>query len=181
MSRNPFEIQPWGKEGTHNPPNHNPPNQPYNKARVPDQKPATIYTLFPNIDRWGIGYDSVFNTLTELSQHKPSFPPYNLVKTGDIYTITMALAGFKKEEVEVFVKDRVLTVRSDIEDRNDIPEEGKFGQVIHHGIAQRNFTTTFAIAEYIEVKSAKLEDGLLTIRLELELPEEKKPKQIEIS
>jgi len=175
MSRNPFEIQPWGKD------DHYPNHQPYKAPAKVDQKPVTIYTLFPNIDRWGIGYDSVFSTLTELSQHKPSFPPYNLTKSGDSYIITMALAGFKKEEVEVFVKDRVLTVRSDIEDRNDIPEEGQYGQVIHHGIAQRNFTTTFAIAEYIEVKSAKLEDGLLTIMLELELPEEKKPKQIEIS
>ncbi len=176
MSRNPFEIQPWDKnDSTY------PPHQPYKAPSKVDQKPATIYTLFPNIDRWGIGYDSVFNTLKELSQHKPSFPPYNLTKSGDSYVITMALAGFKKEEVEVFVKDRVLTVRSDIEDRNDIPEEGKYGEVIHHGIAQRNFTTTFAIAEYIEVKSAKLEDGLLTVMLELELPEEKKPKQIEIN
>ena len=102
MSRNPFEVQPWDKN------DHYPNHQPYKAPAKVDQKPATIYTLFPNIDRWGIGYDSVFNTLKELSQHKPSFPPYNLTKSGDSYTITMALAGFKKEEVEVFVKDRVF-------------------------------------------------------------------------
>lgn len=171
MSRNPFEIQPWDK---HDP--TYPPHQPYKAPSKVDQKPTTIYSLFPNIDRWGIGYDSVFNTLKELAQHKTSFPPYNLVKDGDKYEITMALAGYKREYLDIFVKDRVLTVKT-VEDmeRDDIRD------VIHQGIAQRNFTTTFALAEYVEVKSAKLEDGLLTIKLELELPEEKKPKQIEIS
>jgi molecular chaperone IbpA len=170
MSRNPFEIQTW--DGHHD---HYPPKQPYNKAKVPDQKPATIYTLFPNIDRWGIGYDSVFETLKELAQHKASFPPYNLVKDGDKYEITMALAGYRREHLDIFVKDRVLTIKT-LEDmeRDDIRD------VIHQGIAQRNFTTTFALADHVEVKSAKLADGLLTIKLELELPEEKKPKQIEI-
>lgn len=168
MSRNPFEIQPW-----ENPHDQYPPAKP--RAKVVDQKPATIYTLFPNIDRWGIGYDSVFETLKELAQHKPSFPPYNLVKDGDRYEITMALAGYRREHLDLFVKDRVLTVKT-VEDmeRDDIRD------VIHQGIAQRNFTTTFALAEHVEVKSAKLQDGLLTIKLELELPEEKKPKQIEI-
>jgi len=171
MSRNPFEIQPWGKDGI-----HNPPPQPYKAPHKVDQKPATIYTLFPNIDRWGIGYDSVFSTLTELAQHKPSFPPYNLVKDGDKYEITMALAGYRREHLDIFVKDRVLTIKT-VEDmeRDDIRD------VIHQGIAQRNFTTTFALADHVEVKSAKLADGLLTIKLELELPEEKKPKQIEIN
>jgi molecular chaperone IbpA len=169
MSRNPFEIQPWGKN------DHYPNQHPYKAPTKVEQKPVTIYSLFPNIDRWGIGYDSVFNTLTELAQHKPSFPPYNLVKDGDKYEITMALAGYRREHLDIFVKDRVLTIKT-VEDmeRDDIRD------VIHQGIAQRNFTTTFAIAEHVEVKSAKLEDGLLTIKLELELPEEKKPKQIEI-
>lgn len=141
----------------------------------PKQAPVDIYTLFPNIDRWGIGYDTVFDTLTKLAGNKPSFPPYNLTKDGDKYEITMALAGYRREHLDIFVKDRVLTIKT-VEDM----EKDDIREVIHQGIAQRNFTTTFAIAEHVEVKSAKLADGLLTIKLELELPAEKKPKQIEI-
>ena len=87
----------------------------------------------------------------------------------------MALAGYRREQLDIFVKDQVLTIKTidDLETDDD-------REVIHQGIAQRNFTTTFALAEHVEVKSAKLADGLLTIKLQLELPEEKKPKQIEI-
>lgn len=138
--------------------------------------PVTIYSLFPNIDRWALGFDPVFDTLKELAAQKaPSFPPYNITKDQDKYEITMALAGYRREHLSIEVKDRVLTVKT-VEDmeRDDIRE------VVHQGIAQRNFTSTFALADHVEVKSAKLEDGLLVIKLELELPEEKKPKQIEI-
>ena len=173
----PFQPYKWEPPYDSNRRDHYPQ---HTKPTQPKQAPVTIYSLFPNIDRWGIGYDSVFETLTKLSTQKSSFPPYNLVKNGDSYTITMALAGFRKDDIEVFVQNQVLTVRSDIDDQNDIPDEGKYGEVIHHGIAQRNFTTTFALSEHVVVKSAKLEDGLLIITLELELPEEKKPKQIEI-
>lgn len=170
MSRNPFTND-WDRYPV------TPPSHPYEKktpAKV-DQKPVTIYSLFPNIDRWGIGYDSVFETLKQLSQHKPSFPPYNLVKDGDRYEITMALAGYRREHLDIFIEDRVLTVKT-VEDM----EKDDVRDVIHQGIAQRNFTSTFALAEHVEVKSAKLEDGLLTIKLELELPESKKPRAIEI-
>lgn len=145
------------------------------KPAVPT--PVTIYSLFPNIDRWALGFDPVFETLKQLAAQKnPSFPPYNITKDEDKYEITMALAGYRREHLSIEVKERVLTVKT-VEDmeRDDIRE------VVHQGIAQRNFTSTFALADHVEVKSAKLEDGLLTIKLELELPEEKKPKQIDIS
>jgi molecular chaperone IbpA len=139
--------------------------------------PVTIYSLFPNIDRWALGFDPVFDTLKELAAQKsPSFPPYNITKEDDKYEITMALAGYKREQLSIEVKDRVLTVKT-IEDM----ESDDNREVVHQGIAQRNFTSTFALADHVEVKEAKLEDGLLIIKLELELPEEKKPKQIEIS
>lgn len=146
----------------------------------PKQAPATIYSLFPNIDRWALGYDTVLKTLNELASTKTSFPPYNITKNGDDYTVEMALAGFRKDDIEIVVKERTLTVRSDIED-NDVPEEGKYGKVLHHGIAQRNFTTNFALGEYVEVVDASMSDGILTIKLETHLPEDKKPKQIEIN
>ena len=146
----------------------------------PKQAPVNIYSLFPNIDRWALGYDTMLDTLKQMSKTTTSYPPYNVLKNGDDYTIEMALAGFRKEEVEVNVHERTLTVRSDIEDRNDIPEEGKFGDVIHQGIAQRNFTTTFALGEYVQVVDAQMTDGILTIKLETHIPDEKKPKVIEV-
>jgi molecular chaperone IbpA len=83
--------------------------------------------------------------------------------------------GFRKEDIEITVKDKVLTVSSDVQE----PDE-TFGEVIHHGIAQRNFKTNFALGEYVEVDAAKLEDGILTINLVTNIPEEKKPKIIDI-
>jgi molecular chaperone IbpA len=162
-----------------------PPKPPYDhhNGRIPKPQPVTevtVYSLFPNIDRWALGFDEMFETLKNLSEKKNTYPPYNVTKNGDDYTIEMALAGFKKEEVEVVVKDRTLTVRSDIDDRNDTPAEGKYGKVIHHGIAQRNFTTNFALGEYVEVVDAQMADGILTIKLETHIPDEKKPKVIEV-
>jgi molecular chaperone IbpA len=163
------------------------PRQPYDnvypsrdKYPKPKQAPVDIYTLFPNIDRWALGYESMLKTLESLSTSKSSFPPYNITKSGDDYQIEMALAGFRKDDLEIVVKERTLTVRSEIEDK-DVPEEGKYGKVLHHGIAQRNFTTTFALGEYVEVVDASMSDGILTIKLETQLPEDKKPKQIEIN
>jgi molecular chaperone IbpA len=147
------------------------------KKPIKAPTPATIYSLFPNIDRWALGFDPVFATLKELAAQKsPSFPPYNITKDGDKYEIVMALAGYRREYLDISVKDRVLTVKT-----TEDMEKDDIREVVHQGIAQRNFTTTFALADYVEVQSAKLEDGLLTIKLELELPEEKKPKQIDIS
>jgi molecular chaperone IbpA len=158
------------------------PHQPYN-YQAPPKTPSSvdIYTLFPNIDRITLGYDMVLDTLKRMSAQKtPSYPPYNITKNGDDYTVEMALAGFRKDEVEVLVEDRTLIVRSDIEDLNDTPEEGKSGEVIHHGIAQRNFTTKFALGEFVEVVDAQMADGILTVKLETHIPDEKKPKVIEV-
>jgi len=165
---------------------HISPFQPYNDRgssisnTPPKQAPVTIYSLFPNIDRWALGYDTLLETLTELSGAKSSYPPYNITKNGDDYQIEMALAGFRKDDIDIEVKERTLTVRSDIEDK-DVPDEGKYGKVIHHGIAQRSFTTNFALGEYVEVVDASMSDGILTIKLETHIPDEKKPKQIAIN
>jgi molecular chaperone IbpA len=171
---------PWSSDNFY--PKKPNPHQPYNyQPTVKVATPVDIYTLFPNIDRITLGYDMVLDTLKQMSKQKaPSYPPYNITKNGDDYTVEMALAGFRKDEVEVLVEDRTLVVRSDIEDLNDIPEEGKSGEVIHHGIAQRNFTTTFALGEYVQVVDAEMADGILTIKLETHIPDEKKPKVIEV-
>ena len=156
--------------------------QPYysSKNSKPSTGTLTINDLFPKWDRWSIGYNNTFSTLQHLaSQAKPSYPPYNITKFGEgNWQIEMALAGFRKDDIEVKVQDRTLTISSEVQ---DTPEEGKSGEVVHHGIAQRNFTTNFALAEFVEVEDAKMEDGILTIKLITNLPEEKKPKVIEIN
>ena len=165
---------------------HNPPiNDQHRKSQYPvplakAPKPLTIADILPNFDRWSIGYTSAFQELQELAKaaKNASYPPYNITKLGDgKFTVEIALAGFRKEDISISVEERVLTVSSETVD-DDNP---KFGEVLHHGIAQRDFKTTFALAEYVEVKEANLQDGILTIKLEQELPEEKKPKYIEIN
>lgn len=151
---------------------------PSRPAKKVDQKPVNIFTLFPNIDRWAIGYDQMFNQLEKMAVSKAAgFPPYNITKDEDKYEITMALAGYKKDQLSIRVEDRTLIVETVNREEN---EELIDKEVLHQGIAQRNFTSKFVLGEYVQVKSAKLEDGLLFINLELELPEEKKPRQITI-
>lgn len=167
-------------------PDHNKFQKYTDKYRIPskdlkphtgrDFNPATIDALFPKLDQWAIGYRNIFEQLQSLSQAKAAtYPPCNITKDGDKYEIVMAVAGFKREYLDISVKDSVLTVASNVD-----MEKGDIREVIHQGIAQRNFTHTFALADHVVVKEAKLQDGLLVIKLELELPEEKKPKNIEI-
>ncbi len=150
---------------------------PYDKPKAVT-KSVTLDDLFPKLDRWAIGFDPVFATLKQLSNAKAAgYPPYNITKFGDgKFELQLALAGFRKEDLSIVVEDRVLTISSEVVE-NDNPA---FGEVIHHGIAQRNFTQNFALAEYVEVESAKMEDGILTIKLFTNLPEEKKPKSVDI-
>lgn len=142
-------------------------------------KPLTIDDLFPKLDRWAIGYNTTLESLQQLAKaaKAQSYPPYNITKfDGGKFMVQIAVAGFRKEDISITVQDRTLTVSSEVED-TDNP---KYGEVLHHGIAQRNFTQTFALAEYVEVDSARMEDGILTIELVTNLPDEKKPKSIEI-
>lgn len=147
------------------------------------EKPVTIATIFPNLERWAIGFDPIFNTLKEISAVKTaSYPPCNVSKFEDgKYEILMAVAGFRRDEILITVDDRTLTVSSSTEPKPGHEETVRVGQLIHQGIAQRDFTRTFALGEYVEVVDASLEDGMLRIKLETNLPEEKMPKVIEIN
>lgn len=150
------------------------------RAKPLPSNSLTIDDLFPKLDRWSIGYTSTFDTLQQLAKSsKSSYPPYNITKFGEgKWQVEVALAGFRKDDIEVKVQDRTLTIASDVVEPE---EESLYGEVVHHGIAQRNFTINFALAEYVEVDEAKMEDGILTIKLITNLPEEKKPKFIEIN
>jgi molecular chaperone IbpA len=138
-------------------------------------KPVSISDLFPRLDRWGIGWSPILEQLRLLSTEKPSYPPYDIVDHKDDTTVvSIAVAGFTKKELEVTVEDGVLKV----EGKKKAKKEE--GQVVYQGIAARNFSLTFALAEYYEVKDASVSDGMLTITLVKNVPDDKKPLVIDI-
>jgi molecular chaperone IbpA len=138
-------------------------------------------TIFDNINQltpYAVGYDRVFDTLKRYVDNNTSstgFPPYNIRKEGEYnYAIEMALAGFSRDDLEVEVADGVLTVRS-VKDTADDDTSN-----IYRGISFRKFVRKFTIADDIVVNGAKMENGMLSIDLERVVPEEKKPRLIEV-
>ena len=134
-------------------------------------------SAFPQVESRLIGFDRVFDAVHRLHTieggQSNSFPPYNIKKLDDEnYEITLALAGFKKSELSVVVEDGNLVVKGEQEKSED--------EFLHKGIAERNFTRTWALADEVKVSGSKLEDGVLTISLVHEIPEEKKPVDIKI-
>ena len=127
---------------------------------------------------YAVGFDRTFDRLFDYVTHQAEstgFPPYNIIKDGEYnFNIEMALAGYNKKDIEVEVADGVLTVKS-IKDTKDEDHNN-----VYRGIANRNFTRKFTLADDIIVKDGKLEDGMLTIKLERVIPEEKKPRLITI-
>jgi molecular chaperone IbpA len=140
---------------------------------------SLIDAAFPNLDRWSIGFDPFFAALKAAAPAtKSSYPPYNVKKFEDgSWRIDFALAGWRKEEIDITVKDRTLTVASNYDPADDEIAEA---EVVYQGISQRKFTTNFALAEYVEVEAAEMTDGILTIHLVTNLPDELKPKKIDI-
>jgi molecular chaperone IbpA len=159
---------PWEKE---------PHKYPEDKKWVPQiPKPATINDLFPRIDRWGIGWSPLLEQLQQISNEKPSYPPYDIINhEADTTVVSVAVAGFSKEEIEITVTEGTLK----IEGKKKVKRE--VGEVVYNGIASRDFALTFALAEFYEVKEATLVDGMLSVYLHKEVPEEKKPKVIDIN
>jgi molecular chaperone IbpA len=111
------------------------------------------------------------------SAHKTnttSYPPYDLIKLDqDTYRISLAIAGFTKEDIDVTVDNGTLIIKGEIIDVTD-------AEVVHKGIASRKFVRSFALGEYMEVTGAELKDGMLHINVDRIVPEEKKPKAIKI-
>ena len=143
---------------------------------------VTTKALFDNFNvnqltPYAVGFDRVFDRLVDYSHNNMAstgFPPYNIKKVGDYgYEIELALAGFGKEDIEVEVANGVLTIRS-VKDNSDEPE------VLHRGISYRKFNRKYTLADDIIVTGAKLENGLLLVQLEQVVPEEMKPKLIDI-
>ena len=134
--------------------------------------PTRVFDPFKNMT---VGFDDIFDQLSSLSQYEiQNYPPYNIKKVGkDKYQLDMALAGFSKDDVKVEVKENTLTVSASSSDKED-------DSFVHKGIAKRAFKRQWTLAEHLEVGDAKLKDGVLTVDMKLNLPEEKKPRTIKI-
>ena len=131
---------------------------------------------FTPLFRSTIGFDQLPNLLSyALERPEAGYPPYNIEKVGeDRYRIVMAVAGFSKDDISVIAERNRLTVRGQLKDKTE-------RTYLHRGIAARNFERQFDLADYIEVEGATMGDGLLIIDLKRELPEELKPRKIEIT
>jgi molecular chaperone IbpA len=142
------------------------------------------YDLTPLL-RATVGFDRMFNmldTATRLDEGAPSYPPYNIEKTGeDTYRIVMAVAGFGETDIEVTAKENSLVVAGK---KDKAPETQAQDQArehyLHRGIATRAFERRFDLADHIRVTGARLENGLLHVDLVRELPEAMKPRSIAI-
>ena len=126
---------------------------------------------------YSIGFDNLFDRLFDIDlESSNSYPPYNISKVDDNnYIIEMALAGFNKDDIEIELADSELTVRS--KKRED---SNKDVNLIHQGISLRSFNRKFTLSEEILVKNAEMKNGMLIIKLEKFIPENKKPKLISI-
>lgn len=132
---------------------------------------------FSPLYRSAVGFDRLVNLLETASQADSAtgYPPYNIETTGENqYRIEIAVAGFRPEELNIEVKENLLTVQG----RKAANDEQR--RYLHRGLAERNFERRFQLADYVVVTDANLADGLLSISLKRELPEQLKPRRIEI-
>ena len=122
-----------------------------------------------------VGFDRLFSMMDGFDA-APGYPPYNIERTGDNdYRISVAVAGFGENELSIEAKENTLTIKGE----KQVKEE-KAGEVLYQGIAARAFERVFQLADYVVVKGASLENGLLHVELAREIPEAKKPRQIAI-
>ena len=137
----------------------------------------TNIKAFGQFSPFSVGFDDIFNTLHRASMPSSNYPPYDILKEDDKYIIRIAIAGFKKSEVDIELDDNTLTVSVCREDRTGMQK----AEFLHKGISSKEFYKSFALAEHVEVKKATITDGILQIVLEKNIPENERPKKIKIS
>lgn len=136
------------------------------------------FAQLPNIDRYFVGADRVMKKLADIADQSvqvvSKYPPYNIKKVDeDRYVIEMAVAGFGKNELDIELADSKLKVSGNVTSDDS-------SEYLFKGIAERGFTREFTLADNVEVKSSSLVNGMLKIWLEAFVPEDKKPKKINI-
>ena len=136
------------------------------------------YDLTP-FYRSTVGFDRFFSLLDQAAADgSPGYPPYNIERTGEnTYRISVAVSGFSQAELSIVAKENTLTIKGE----KSANENGNKAEVLYRGIAARAFDRAFQLADFVVVKNASLENGLLHVDLVREIPEAKKPRSIPIS
>jgi molecular chaperone IbpA len=131
-----------------------------------------VTSLFPRSSF--VGFDHLLNELDHVARHaNDHYPPHNILKTGETdYLIELAVAGFSREELSIEVKDRTLTIIGE--------HVSKGREYIHRGISTKKFKRTFRLSEHVQVHGADLKDGVLSVELKYVVPEELRPRKIQI-
>lgn len=137
--------------------------------------------LINRLEREMIGFNSIFKDVLNNSSplnYSYSYPPYNLVEVDqDNYEISLALAGFSSDDITITVENGHLIIKSNESAMDSVNKNVKY---LHRGIARRSFERKFVLGEYIEVVSAEFQNGLLTLKLQRQIPEIMKPRTIDI-
>lgn len=141
----------------------------------------TSFGVNPDLGRWMIGADQLLDTLTNASNaanmSKVSYPPYNVIcHDHEHYSIEIAVAGFGEKDLQVTVDNRILTVTGEVQDQSE-------SEVVytHRGLSRRKFQREWRLIDYMEVVGASVKNGIMTIQLERQLPEELKPRNVAIN
>jgi molecular chaperone IbpA len=141
------------------------------------------YDLTP-FYRSTVGFDRFFSLLDQAaSDGSPGYPPYNIERTGEnAYRISVAVSGFSQAELSIVAKENTLTIKGEKTANENSQENGHAqSEVLYRGIAARAFERAFQLADFVQVKNASLENGLLHVDLVREIPEAKKPRSIPIA
>jgi molecular chaperone IbpA len=139
----------------------------------------TVFDFSP-YRRSTVGFDRLFDTLEAAAQGDSgtNYPPYDIEKTGDdAYRITLAVAGFAEDEIDLTAQQNLLTISARKAEVTAANDESRF---LHRGIATRAFERRFQLADHVHVKGASLTNGLLSVELVREVPEAQKPRKIAI-
>ena len=142
------------------------------QIRFTSESLSPLYKMSIGFDRLA---EQFFNDPT-FNNAQTGYPPYNIAKKDDdVYEVTLAVAGFKKADIDISLEDATLIIKGE---SNVLDESVEY---LHKGIAERNFIRTFKLAEFVEVKEAKLEDGILRVSLFRNVPDALKPQSIKIT
>ena len=140
-------------------------------VNITKYRAADLSTLIDRINKYSIGMDDYFDRLSSLHETTSNYPPYNLIQVSNVESkLELALAGFKKAEINVYTQDGKLFVEGQREDRES---ETTY---LHRGMAQRSFTRAWSLSDETEVGSVTFEDGLLSITLARVVPDHHKRK-----
>ena len=142
---------------------------------------TNLSTYIRSYDPFLVGFDRIFNQFNQLETYNTSYtssgyPPYDIVRNEENYTINLACAGFTEEDLSVELKEGSLSISGEIKDK-----ETDVSNYLHKGIGTRKFKRSFTLAETVEVRNVSLNNGVLSVEMENVLPEHKRPKKFAIN